>query len=185
VGGPACGCVAWGGGREWGEDERISGHICIKPKLQEAQITKAGLRLQHDASPDPLTRTHLTRSTSLAPTSLAHCKHPPPSQQVVEDRPAWRCEFYPPAAAESLVGLLLGQLLPRVGYIPQPEVGFVGSGLGSSESGSPGGAITWWDRETAGGSTAPSGDESVGSPGAYRVPQQHVCSTLSAQHPQP
>ncbi|KAI8464357.1 MAG: TIP-1 family-domain-containing protein [Monoraphidium minutum] len=40
---------------------------------------------------------------------------------AAEEWPAWRCEFYPPAAAEALVALLAGQLMPRVHYIPQPE----------------------------------------------------------------
>ncbi|KIY96056.1 hypothetical protein MNEG_11906 [Monoraphidium neglectum] len=46
---------------------------------------------------------------------------PAPSLRA-EDWPAWRCEFYPPVAAESVVALLAGQLMPRVRYIPQPEV---------------------------------------------------------------
>ncbi|GBF89650.1 hypothetical protein Rsub_02368 [Raphidocelis subcapitata] len=44
-----------------------------------------------------------------------------PSLKAVEDRPAWRCEFYPPAAAEALAALVTGQLMPRVQHIPQPE----------------------------------------------------------------
>ncbi|KIZ05041.1 hypothetical protein MNEG_2918 [Monoraphidium neglectum] len=47
-----------------------------------------------------------------------------PSLQLsfdAEDQPAWRCEFYPPAAAEGAVSLAAGQLLPRAHNFPSDE----------------------------------------------------------------